>query len=411
MIPAFLFGAVLVLAQMTALRQESTIGPLDVALVGAALLAGLVAAPSPGIPGRAPNAPATGFGAAISNSVSIYGIFSAVAVAIALSLNIQRPAASVESLSTASLPFLANSLVIVCFMVVLYSRNMGSLLAGFVIVSLPVGVLYTLGAVTQYPAMMYEDRFTGFGLNPNQIALQSIATLAVLMTVIIKSKSRFIIISAMAAMPPTLFYGIATKSDAFMVCVPGILAAVGLLLIDRFRIKLWITIVVGAVLTVSFLLALAIAFPNLFGGVGAALQDQLTQGGQDTDRELLWRNGLAAWRASPWFGNGPGAWSGIGGPYQGIEAHNSIIDWMSIAGIFGLLPIFVIARSLMKTRKRFKLFRLVGIITLLVFTLFHFTFRIPVFWLAVAMLVSPFFSWADEQAGEGDLPEEPVEAT
>jgi O-antigen ligase len=399
----FLFGALLVLAQMTSLRGASPIGVLDIAMVVTAILTvagSLIFAEKHRVsPGAKFKGLDSGVYPAFRNSIFQYAIFSAIIVAISLSVNIQRPAASTESLTTAAVPFFATALVIVGFVLALYHRTASALMSGFIVASLLLGLVYVFGALTQNSEMMYESRFKGLALNPNQTALQSLATLLILIVFTLKQDNKLMLLAALAAIPLTMTYGIATRSDSLMLCLPGVFAAAGTIVLDRFRIKLWVVIALGAVMLAAFLLALAIALPGIFGSAGGALQAQFSQGSQDTDRQLLWQHGLIAWSDSPWIGHGPGAWSGIGGPYQGLEAHNSIIDWMTISGTAGLIPIFLMVSATFRFRRRFALFRVIGILTLLLFTLFHFTFRLPVFWVAVAVLFTPFFSWADDPVG------------
>lgn len=396
---AFLFGAVLILAQMTSLRGDASIGLLDFALVATAVMSAFVTLALGHRHDRAgERTPRSGVYAAISSPVFLYGAISTLVIMVSLGLNFQRSAASTESLSTAALPFLANAVVIAGFVLTLYHKNATAMLSGFITASLLIGAYYVLGYLTQNADMMYESRFKGLALNPNQTALQALATLLVLIAALVKlpPERKIMLTAALVALPLTMIYGVGTGSDSLILCLPGVLAAAGIIVMDRLRVKLWVVIVSGAVLGAGFLLALAIAIPGIFGGVGQSLQAQFSQGSQDTDRQLLWQNGIAAWSDSPWFGHGPGAWSGIGGPYQGLEAHNSVIDWLTIGGIIGVIPILGIIFSAFRFSPRLRLFRVVGLLTLAIFTMFHFTFRLPIFWLAVAVLVSPFFSWADD---------------
>lgn len=410
MIPAFLFGIALVLAQLTSVRGESSIGVLDIALVGAAVLAAswalLGGRPSGWQPNATLNAPpAGGIAAAFSNPLALYALLSALIITISYVLNGQRPAASLESMGSASIAFYAISVLILCMVIVLYSQHGRAMVAGFVTASLALSLVYVFGFVTQNPAMLYFDvRFTGFAENPNQTALLALGTLLVLVISLLRFErhNRTIRRMIFAASPLTLIYGAATLSDAFLVAIPVLLGFFGLLALDRLRIKRWVAILIGTTLFAIFLLVLAILAPGLFGELGLSVQDQLASGSQDTDRQLLWRHGWQAFLNSIWIGNGPGAWSGLGGPYQGLEAHNSIIDWLSITGVIGMVPVVVVLSAFFRSRPRFKLVRISGFLALVIFAFFHFTFRLPIFWFAVAMLALPFFSSAD--APEEDDP-------
>lgn len=53
-------------------------------------------------------------------------------------------------------------------------------------------------------------------------------------------------------------------------------------------------------------------------------------------RLTLFKNGVTAWRDSPWVGHGVQSVSGYTGPYEHTEAHNTIIDWATFSGVFGV---------------------------------------------------------------------------
>lgn len=405
MVPAFLFGVALVLAQLTSVRGDAGIGVLDIALVAAAVFAAATALLSGG---RATSSnPALthvsvldrGLSATFSSPLALYALLSALTITVSYVLNAQRPAASLESLGSASVAFYAISLLILCMVIVLYSRHGRAMIIGFIVASLVLSVVYVVGFITQNAAMLYFDiRFTGFAQNPNQTALLALGTLLVLVISLLRFErgDRNVRRMIFATIPLTLIYGLATLSDAFLVTMPVFFTFAGLLLLDRLKIQRWVAVLAGFMLFSIFIVALAIMIPGLFGMLGSGIQDQLSSGSQDTDRQLLWRHGLQAFANSVWFGNGPGAWSGLGGPYQGMEAHNSIIDWLSVAGFAGLVPVIIVVSAFVRARPRFKLVRFVGFFALVVFAFFHFTFRLPIFWFAVAMLALPFFSSSDE---------------
>ena len=393
MVPAFIFGVMLVLAQMTTFRGEEAVGLLDIALVASAFLAAAASlgltSPVIGESRRQKRPVVTAF----SSPLAGYAILSALLITVSYVLNAQRPAASAEDLATASVAFYTISGLILCMAIVLYSDTGRAMVAGFVTASLALGLVYTFGVVTNNESMLYfSTRFKGFSLNPNQTALLSLGTIVALLASLKHSaaKSRFVRLAVYFSLPLTSIYGVATFSDAFFLSLPIVLAMAGFLVIDYAKMRLWAVVLAAIVLFIGFLLLLAIFVPSVFGLLGVTFQNQLGTGSQDTDRQLLWQNGIIAWSYSPWFGNGAGGWSGHGGPFQGQEAHNSIIDWMSIAGIAGLLPIGIFLTGLFRLTRNLRLFCLLGFFALLVFTMFHFTFRLPVFWFTLAMLLIPF---------------------
>ncbi len=103
--------------------------------------------------------------------------------------------------------------------------------------------------------------------------------------------------------------------------------------------------------------------------------------------ELL-KNGLDAVALSPLVGFGPGSYSGDKGPFEGREAHNTLIDWATQAGIVGGLLLlsfwFWVLRYVVKYGEAI----FIGLIVALgVFACFHYTLRQPLFWLMPALVL------------------------
>jgi hypothetical protein len=103
--------------------------------------------------------------------------------------------------------------------------------------------------------------------------------------------------------------------------------------------------------------------------------------------ELL-KNGLQAVKLSPLVGFGPGFHSGDNGPFDGREAHNTLIDWATQAGIVGGLILLAywlwVLRYVVKCGDTI----LIGLIVALgVFACFHYTLRQPLFWLIPGLVL------------------------
>lgn len=112
-------------------------------------------------------------------------------------------------------------------------------------------------------------------------------------------------------------------------------------------------------------------------------------GDQATVRYILWGNALISLLSSPIVGFGPGAYSGLTGPFQGAESHNIIIDYLTNTGIIGLIFLFVfLYKILYKLYQSKEHFILLSLISLLTFGLFHNILRHPIFWALLFVIYS-----------------------
>lgn len=111
-------------------------------------------------------------------------------------------------------------------------------------------------------------------------------------------------------------------------------------------------------------------------------------------RADLLRHGAQAWLSSPWFGLGPGSYSGLHQPFQGSEAHNSLLDWATNAGAVGALALLFlggwVAWRLWRTRQ-WPL--LAALLAVAVFAQAHHVLRHPLFWVWLVLAAR----WAEMQ--------------
>ncbi len=97
-------------------------------------------------------------------------------------------------------------------------------------------------------------------------------------------------------------------------------------------------------------------------------------------RILLWQHGLQAWGDAVIFGHGSGHYSGLHSAYEGIEAHNFLIDWLGAYGVVGgiwLMTFFVLI--LVETWRSNKVL-FAFMLAMLIQMTFHFYARQPIFW-------------------------------
>lgn len=239
------------------------------------------------------------------------------------------------------------------------------------------------GVLSFYP--WYGFRFTGWAQNPNQLALHLVLApffaLALAELTGAPWLRRGLRLLALLSVIPALL----GQSDALTLAWA---AAGGLLLtIGWFRLAfvpprtLWR-------MTAAFVLIPLVAVAGLLIA-GHVAEDELFQtalhvyssGGQGSLRVTLWTHGFQAFSASPLVGLGPGAHSGVEGPFLDFEAHNTFIDWASATGIVGSIAYLSLLgwaahRILSRDAPRVA----VGLLVLAIFSSFHYTLRQPVFW-------------------------------
>jgi O-antigen ligase len=112
-------------------------------------------------------------------------------------------------------------------------------------------------------------------------------------------------------------------------------------------------------------------------------------GGEGSVRIDLWRNAAEAIRSSFLLGLGPGAFSGIKGPFLGTEAHNTILDWGMSSGVIGM---FIFIALLLwvgwKAIIRGNILLITAMVAIIVFSLFHYVLRNPIFWFYLVVIAT-----------------------
>lgn len=109
---------------------------------------------------------------------------------------------------------------------------------------------------------------------------------------------------------------------------------------------------------------------------------------QENIRLCLWRNGVAAIQYAPFTGLGPGPHSGFQKPFEGREAHNTLIDWGTQTGVIGVAVLLAyLLWVLWQVARRGQYELTAMILALYCFAMFHLTLRQPLFWIV------PLLAW------------------
>lgn len=254
--------------------------------------------------------------------------------------------------------------------------------------------IYSFSFTTLGSIIITNVRFGGWATNPNQIALVTAVLLFVGIYNFTQSKKNIQKIWYGLLTLGLLLVGIATESDALNVALMiGVIMLAFLYwyskVFNHEKLSYW----KGAWLKLLMPLML-ISFSLILGSsVYTSIQHEITNisddGDQGSVRFALWRNGWEAIKSSPFIGLGPGAFSGVDSPFRGMEAHNTFIDLGTNTGLFGIviyISLILWTAWLAWSRKEYVLFT--GIITLTLYSAFHFVLRHPLYWFYLLLVIS-----------------------
>ncbi len=241
------------------------------------------------------------------------------------------------------------------------------------------------------------SRFQGISNNPNQLGLL-LAPVPFLIVFFLRSAVplRTKAFSLLLIVPAGLL-GYSTKSDALIIgWGVGLVFLAVLAGTPRIRIPLIGRLLYKLVLLLALVLILALVLRPWLDQVYA-------QQDQGDVRVTLMENGLRAVLLSPLIGLGAGSHSGVHGPLEGMESHNSLIDLAMAGGLLAAVLAIVLSTQILLTlfsERRWVLTALV--VSLLAFSAFHNTLRQPLFWFFVfsAWMMAAF-------SEEGQLTEQP----
>jgi O-antigen ligase len=233
-------------------------------------------------------------------------------------------------------------------------------------------------------------RFRGWAENPNQMALAMVA-MPFLGWHLLKQSSSFVGKAGyLLGIGVCSAVGIATQSDALQVGWAAALCTTGALVWYRITLRgrsrwLYLSHLIVPALVVVFGVSMGI---DIVEQVGRIMRGIYEAGDQGAKRFTLWLNGLAAIVQSPLVGFGPGPFSGLSGPLEGEEAHNSLIDWGMSTGVTGVfLHLALWGWCLWRTTKS-RSGALVGMaVAVMMYSLFGYMLRHPDYWLMLILLL------------------------
>lgn len=250
------------------------------------------------------------------------------------------------------------------------NRDTKAMIVAFLFVAYATIIIqYLVGGSSAY----YFSRFSGGAKNPNQLGLYLVAS--VCMVAYLPNLGGRVGVVSLAT-----FFGVASMSDAFLAAAFGAFSVWVMLRIFSPRAALY--------LMPALLLIIHITL--VYSGLLDSLNARWAVADEGAVRTVLYLSAIEAWSDSVFsmlFGYGAGSFSGIGGPFQGAEAHNTMLDFATIAGVFGfflfpLKPLLMAMNSLSKNLR----FAPAALVALIAFGLFHFIGRQPIFWVALVII-------------------------
>ncbi len=337
---------------------------------------------------------------AAASSMLYYWCFATLLLVFATLANYQAVEFNGGNVLFSLTPYLLNLVVI--FAVFLEVRNgaVKKLLYSFVVFSFFLSAIYVVLYLVGPAQFFYYNRFAGFSENPNQTALQALSMIIVSQLVLEKynPKSTLFKIASYLTIALTIIFGISTLSDAFAFALLGVGASVGARVVvvsSRYSPMVFTILLMG-----SLFIALAtyIVLQKEFDAAWVSIVQTLQSRDQDTVRFLLWQHGIDAWRENMLIGNGPGGWSGISQAFSGKEAHNSFIDWLTISGLVGVFAYLWLISRIKNLKFLLHASSYFSLLALVLFSLFHFTFRLPIYWITFFVVLIPHVASASESA-------------
>lgn len=287
------------------------------------------------------------------------------------------------------------------FLLVINPDDLMKIIKGYpaciLVTTLLIGVTKWLGY--NIPWIVYEDemdRFSGLSQNPNQLALYLLpAPFFSLMAYLKNEKNKLLVgIEIFAAIAINMFVLGKTLFVGWIISF-GFLFLIGFVYFGK--IKLYNLNFIIKLIFVPFFLVLIMPIAILLykGQTAGSVE------GQGEDRLILWSNGLNAWLDSFLLGHGPGHYSGIESSYQGMEAHNFWIDWLSAYGFIGYAALtFYLLLNFIKVI-RLQVWIVISMyLSLLVQSTFHFYGRQPFFWLILVIGYMVAFEFSSESDRE-----------
>lgn len=243
----------------------------------------------------------------------------------------------------------------------------------------------------------YWDRLRGWAENPNQLGFFALIILVIGLHLAESASTTFENILALALLPPAFVAGFMSHSDSFVL---GLMLSGALVL--TLKSVIWVqdnemapTLRGGAVVIGVLTLPLTVAAAVPFTSIAMGQIEQTSEGIYDNNdqgetRLHLWAEAIEKGKEAMLLGFGPGphltSKSFKMPPPNKFEVHNTLLDLLTQAGFVGVMAFLWVTGSALTGVMRAQMPALAGLVGgLLVFSMFHYTVRHPIFWFGIVL--------------------------
>ncbi|MCM3639282.1 O-antigen ligase family protein [Sporosarcina luteola] len=227
----------------------------------------------------------------------------------------------------------------------------------------------------------YSTRFSGLSLNPNQLALLTL--ILPIISLYLMSRKRISIPIGILNIVAVVWIGLKIESDALVLAwILSFFIYSYAIFIKKIKFKNHLKVIVN-IFVLSFLVSMLKIALDIFKNVSNSFNEVSNQ---SSIRFILWENGIKAFLKSPLIGNGTKSQSGLTSPFEGFEAHNTLIDLLSMLGLFGVIVILLLFLwAIINSGKN--LHYLILLLQVLIFSNFHNVMRQPIIWFVLFLLL------------------------
>jgi O-antigen ligase len=256
------------------------------------------------------------------------------------------------------------------------------------------GLLMAIATVT--PGLGQIDfwlgpRLRGWADNPNQLGLAMAAMPFLGWLVLQRTSGLFGKIGCALGIAVSVVAGFATQSDGLRAAWVASFGAVSAMLFFRVTLRgrsRWL-LISHAAIPAAFVIVGVFYGEAVVEKLDEISEGVYAEGGQGDTRLTAWRNGFEAMSKSPLLGFGPGAYSGLFGPFENVEAHNSMIDWGMSTGLIGVLLHLTLWGWCFWRSLQFKSTSILGMmVALVVCVTFSYFLRHPSYWIVLLLVLA-----------------------